>query len=248
MITILQTELLKLRRTIVQWMTLGVILIPIVFNFIYIMLSGFLGNSSFNWNTSLVFVNFLQTVLIAPIFYAGIASYIFSREYREGTVESHFTYPYTRTSFFIGKVFIIFLLILISCLLIFSVNLIICLLFADVSPPPLFIKVEIMNSMKISVTQCARVCITILISITFRNNVAGILTAVIGCTTSIAMLFSASGDWQLLNPYFFSLMVTDLTSYGQSNIYSGMASISIIGVLAFLSALYLYKNNDITNN
>ncbi|MBM7717657.1 ABC-type transport system involved in multi-copper enzyme maturation permease subunit [Bacillus thermophilus] len=248
MITILQTELLKLRRTIVPWMILGVILIPIIFNFIYIAVSGFLEDSSFNWNTSLSFVNFLLTVLIAPIFYAGIASYIFSREYREGTVEAHFTYPYTRTSFFIGKMFIIYLFILLSCMLIFSVNLIICLLFADVPPPPHFIKTEILNSLKISVTQCAIVCITILASIAFRNNVAGILTAVIGCTTSIVMLFAALGDWQLLNPYFFSLVVTDLTNYRQSSIYSGLASISVIGVLALISALYLYKNNDITNN
>lgn len=247
MITIMQTELLKLRRTIVQWMILGVILIPISFNFIYVMISGFLGDPSFNWNTSLIFMNFLQTVIIAPIFYAGIASFIFSREYREGTMEAHFTYPYTRTFFFIGKLLIIFLFILLSCLLILSVNLIIVFLFADAPPPPLFIKIEILNSLRISLTQFALVCITILASIAFRNIVAGILTAVIGCTTSIAMLFSPSGDWQLLNPYYFSLVVTDLSSYGQGSIYLGIVSISIIGALAIFSALYLYKNKDITN-
>ncbi|MBG9544947.1 hypothetical protein ABE29_19950 [Cytobacillus firmus] len=248
MITILQTELLKLRRTIVQWMILGVILIPIVFNLIYVMLSGLLEDSAFNWNTSLVFVNFLLTVIIAPIFYAGIASFIFSREYREGTAEAHFTYPHSRASFFTGKVFIIFLFILTSCLLIFSVNLIICLLFADIPPPPNFIKSEILGSLRIAFTQCGLVCITILASIAFRNIVAGILTAVIGCTTSIAMLFSSLGDWQLLNPYFFSLVVTDLTNYKLKSIFSGVASITVIGVLAIIYALHLYKNNDVANH
>ncbi|WP_338753025.1 ABC transporter permease [Bacillus sp. FJAT-52991] len=247
MITILQTELLKLRRTMVQWMGICVIIIPIVFNFIYVILSSIMGNTTFNWGTALIYANFLLTVLIAPIFYAGIASYIFSREYREGTAEAHFTYPYKRTSFFIGKMMIIFLFIILSCFIIFSVNLIICLFFADVPPPPLFIKTGILDSIKISATQCALVCITILASIAFRNIVAGILTAVIGCATAIAMLFSAVGDWQLLNPYFFSMVVTDIQNYEQGYIYLGMGAIIIVGVLAFLSALHLYKNNDITN-
>lgn len=56
-------------------------------------------------------------------------------------------------------------------------------------------------------SQFALICNSILVSITFKNIVAGILTAVIGCSTSIAMFFSALGDWQLLNP-LFSLCVT----------------------------------------
>lgn len=231
----------------VQWMSICVIIIPIVFNFIYAMLSSSMGNASFNWSTALIYANFLLTVLIAPIFYAGIASYIFSREYREGTAEAHFTYPYKRTSFFIGKMIIIFLFIILSCFIIFSANLIISLFFADSPPPTLFIKIGFLNSIKISVTQCVLVCITILASLVFRNIVAGILTAVIGCSTAIAMLFSAVGDWQLLNPYFFSMVVTDIQNYDYDYIYLGVGVIIIVGVIAFLSALHIYKNNDITN-
>lgn len=245
MITILQTELIKLRRTMIPWMIAGVIIIPIVFNFIYVMLSDNTGNTTFNWSTAFVFVNFLLTILIAPIFYGSIASYIFSREYREGTVEAHFTYPYRRTSLFIGKMILIFLFIIISCFIIFGTNLIICLLFADVPPPSLFLKNEVFNTINIAVTQCVLICITILASIAFRNMIAGILTAVIGCSTAIAMLFLSLGDWQLLNPYFFSVTLADISNYEPIYIYSGIGVMFAMGAFAFLCALYLYKNNDI---
>lgn len=231
----------------VQWMSVCVIIIPIVFNLIYVVLSNILGNSSFNWSTAFIYANFLLTVLIAPIFYGGIASYIFSREYREGIAEVHFTYPYKRTSFFIGKMIITFLFIILSCFVILSVNLIICFFFADDFPPTLFIKTAILNSIKISATQCVLVSITVLASISFRNIVAGILTAVIGCSTAIAMLFSPVGDWQLLNPYFFSMVVTDIQNYEYGYICLGLGGLILVGVFAFLSALHLYKNNDITN-
>lgn len=115
---IFRAEVVKLRHSMFLWLTLLGIMLPTLVSSLMVLGS----KDAYSWqewyHTNLQF----QAMLMAPPLFSIFSGYIVAREYQDKTINTLFSYPYARTSFYFGKLLVVAAMIVGSLLLTFAIN------------------------------------------------------------------------------------------------------------------------------
>ncbi|MFS0919618.1 ABC transporter permease [Brevibacillus sp. 179-C 1.1 NHS] len=103
MLNVLYTELLKLKRSNIIWLTIIGGLLPVCITTVGEF-------PHMDWNNLLINNLLFLNVMIGPMLLALIAGFVVVREYTENTVNQLFVYPQSRVTILIGKMIVILLL------------------------------------------------------------------------------------------------------------------------------------------
>ncbi|MFD0710876.1 ABC transporter permease [Paenibacillus sp. GCM10027626] len=115
---ILLVEAAKLRHSKLLWLTILGIMLPSLVSTIMVLAS----KDPYSWqawyHTNLQF----QVMLMAPPLFSIFTGYLVAREYQDKTINTLFSYPYARTSFYLGKMLIVAATIIGMLLLTYAIN------------------------------------------------------------------------------------------------------------------------------
>ncbi|SHI45104.1 ABC transporter permease [Desulfosporosinus lacus] len=106
---IVSTEFQKLKNCKILWAIPTIFVIP---NFLVFLIYAI--NPKYPivvWNDYLLTPVMLINLLVGIGFFALLTGFIFSREYQEHMINNLFTYPISRSNFFVGKLIVMFLII-----------------------------------------------------------------------------------------------------------------------------------------
>lgn len=243
--TILYTELLKCKRASILWVIAAVIAIPTLISLFIGFGSIFVLHSPPKWSGFLVYSQTIMNMLIGPPAFAMLGSFMFSREYLEGTVNSTFLYPRPRALFFFGKLGVLFFLIAAIIIAIFLISLGLGLIFTDAPlPGDLFIG-NVWELLKIILLQFLLVPIAILMGVLSRQVIAGIIVGVVGIASSILLLIANTPmHISVLNPYSFVAIIIN-SSLEAPLMTRGYGTLLFIFILCTAISYRFYVSSDV---
>lgn len=245
MTTILYTELLKFKRASILWIIAAVVVIPSLISFFIGFGSWFVLDSPPKWSGFLVYGQSLINMLIGPPVFAMLASFLFAREYQEGTVNSIFLYPRHRALFFFGKLGILLLLIAAIIGVTFLVNLGIGSLFTATSLPYDLFTGKVVELLKIIGLQCLLIPIAILAGVLSRLIISGIIVGIAGVTSSVILMIASTPlQYSVYNPYSFVTMIIDSPLEGPLMI-RGFGTLLTLSILCTVISYYHYVSSDV---
>ena len=106
------TELQKLKNCKILWTLPTIFLIP---NFLVFLV--YASNSKYPlvvWDDYFLTPVMLINLLVGIVFFALLTGFIFSREYQEHMINNLFTYPSSRSKFFVGKLTVMLIIIAVT--------------------------------------------------------------------------------------------------------------------------------------
>ncbi|MNS68496.1 ABC-2 family transporter protein [compost metagenome] len=245
MTTILYTELLKCKRASILWIIAAVIVIPSLISFLIGFGSRFVLHSPPKWTGFLVYSQALINMLIGPPFFAMLASFLFAREYQEGTVNSIFLYPRHRGLFFFGKLCVLLLLITTIIGITFLISLGVGSIFTTTPLPYDLFASKVLELLKIIGLQFLLVPIAILAGVLSRQVIAGIIVGIAGVTSSVILMIAATPvKFAVYNPYSFVTMIISNPLEG-SLMLGGLGTLLTISILCTGISYYHYVSRDV---
>ncbi|MBD8500856.1 ABC transporter permease [Paenibacillus arenosi] len=245
MTTILYTELLKCKRASILWIIAAVIVIPSLISFFIGFGSWAILDSPPKWSGFLVFSQSLINMLIGPPVFAMLASFLFAREYQEGTVHSFFLYPRHRALFFLGKLCILLLLITAIIGITFLISLGIGFMFTTTHLPyDLFIG-KVWELLKIIGLQFLLAPIAILAGVLSRQIIAGIIVGIVGVTSSVILMIASTPlQYSVYNPYSFVTFIID-SPLESSLMIRGFGTLMTLSIVCTAISYYHYVSSDV---
>lgn len=242
LIRTLHIEMIKLKRSPMVWVSvLGVAIAPILNYLIFLSLKA--NNSSAisierYFDQCYVFF----AVLIATMMFGLIATYIFNREYQEGTYGNMLTIPTGRTEVIISKMIILFGWIFF--LILFNFGLSIFLNYMG-----LFIKFSkeiIINYLKVylltGVLHFALMPVTIFITLIFKNYIPSIGFSVFVTISSLILTDTKFGE-------LFPWSLTYLLATSQEEFYYpisySIASIVLTFIISLTACIVYFNKLDV---
>ncbi|AWB46060.1 hypothetical protein DCC85_19055 [Paenibacillus sp. CAA11] len=245
MTTVLYTELLKCRRASILWIIAALIAIPSLISLFLGLGSLFVLNSPPKWSGFLVFSQSLINMLVGPPVFAMLASFLFAREYQEGTVNSIYLYPRHRASFFFGKLGILFLLIATTIIVIFLINLGMGFLFTKAPLTQDLFVGKVLELLKIIGLQFLLLPIAIVAGVLSRQIIAGIIVGIAGVTSSVILMIAATPlKYSVYNPYSFVTFIID-SPLESPLMIRGFGTLLTLSVLCTAISYYYYVSSDV---
>ena len=122
--SITSTELKKLKDCKILWAIPTIFLLP---NLLIFLVYAF--HSKFPivvWKDYLLTPIMLINLLLGIGIFALLTGFIFSREYQEHMINNLFTYPISRSDFFVGKLIVMFLIIAVTLFSSFVLSISLC--------------------------------------------------------------------------------------------------------------------------
>jgi len=118
MVRILRAEAAKLRHSKLLWLTMLCVMFPTLVSTLMVLAS----NDAYSWQTWFHTNLQFQVMLMAPPLFSIFTGYIVAREYQDKTINTLFSYPYSRTSFYMSKMLIVAVMIVGTLIFTFAVN------------------------------------------------------------------------------------------------------------------------------
>ncbi|WP_053957278.1 ABC transporter permease [Inediibacterium massiliense] len=112
LLTVINTEFLKLRKCKILWCVPLCSLLPDILIFLI-----YAFNPKYPivvWKEYFTSAIMLINILFGIGFFSLLTGFIYSREYQENTINTMFTYPISRMQFFISKLIVILMLIIVT--------------------------------------------------------------------------------------------------------------------------------------
>lgn len=231
-------EILKLKRSSMIWVSmLGIAVAPILNYIIFLSLKR-------NKPSAISMERYFEqcyvffTVLIAAMIFGLIATYIFNREYQEGTLGNMLTIPTGRAEYIINKLIILFLWIILLVLFNFGLSIFLNYMGLFIE----FDKEIIVNYLKIylltGLLHFMLMPVTVFITLVFRSYIPSIGFSIFVTITSLVLTNTRYGEmfpWSLI--YLLSRYQGE---FKYSRLYS--IAIVILTFIASLTACILYFN------
>ncbi|PEB54359.1 hypothetical protein CON65_03515 [Bacillus pseudomycoides] len=236
MLNIIQTEFSKLKRS---WITLLVVIGSIANALFSISNKG----STSTWSD--VFVNsatFMNLLIGAPLF-ALFAGFIIAQEYQQNTINQLFTYPRTRQQILLGKLTVIFILVLSTVFLSFLFTILFGLFKIEQALSfSIIVKYAFVNLMIVFLQFCL-IPIIVTISILFKSYLLAIAVGVIAAFSCGLLATTPFGSFY---PWSIPLLVTyDVLGVMNVNPLPVFFTLSFYLVIPLFISFSLYKNSDI---
>ena len=188
---------------------------------------------------------------VAPVFFAILVGFVFSREYKNHTISNIFTTPFSRIKTFLTKLItlllIITLTILISNILIFIFGRFV----VSGKPSAHTINVNGKAMLSFIFTHFALVSVIALIGIVAKNNIA---PSVFGLVAGMINMFLLLTRYKFYFPWSFPSIITGRIYveigylpdgyYGRNELYSTVI-FSVVVIIAFVSGMVYFLKSDV---
>ncbi|WP_163581369.1 ABC transporter permease [Gracilibacillus saliphilus] len=237
MLSIIQTELLKLKRS---WIALLFIMGSLA-NAIFSIASP--NNNDLLWSDVLVKSSTYINLMIGAPLFALFAGFIIAQEYQQNTINQLFTYPRSRQQILIAKFIVIFLLIFATIFLSFLFTLLFGMFRVDQTLSFSLLGEFLVLNLVIVFLHFAITPIIVMLSILFKNYIVSIGIGIIAgfscgllATTPLGIYYPWSGP-VLVTYDFLELMNVDV-----SPVYLTLAVCLVVPLSICFS---LYKRADI---
>ncbi|MFL0198667.1 ABC transporter permease [Clostridium sp. WILCCON 0269] len=248
MLNIIYSEFLKLKKSYVIILTLITsILIP-VFQCI-ISLSDDYSSISDTLRANLIKTYRINIELICfellyIVFFALIASYIFSREFTDKTINTLYTYPISRTKIFIGKLYTIYILIVFVYFLEFVATYITLYISWGEFPSKNFITTDIKANVYSMLMQFLLIPIPILIGNITKNIIFPVVYGILAAASSTFLLLM--GIYMQMSPLILPALPIYYFHIGDpiDFVIVTINAVLIFGMSMFI-CVYHYKHVDI---
>lgn len=242
MISIIYSEILKLKKSNTLFLILvGALVMPIFFDIALLIQ----GARNFHFSYYAYRSEGNNVMILSTMIFALLAGKVFSREYSDQTCATLFCYPYKRTQIFIGKLLVIYIMMIISYFIQGIYTYGSYFVFSDLG-----ISIdEIIGNLKFTVVVLLFQMALIPIPVLFVNLKRSFVPAsAYGIFASICIFTLTDSDKiinkfnPLLSTRFF---VENYYRDGNFDFYSSVIGSSITFILFIILAIYQYKNAEI---
>lgn len=248
MFNIVYSEFLKLKKSYLIIVTLIISIFIPVFQCIGALSNDYSGISDVLRNTLIknyrANIEMICFQCLYIIFFALIASYIFSREFTDKTANILYTYPLSRTKIFIGKLLTLYMIIMFVYIVQFAATYLTLYIAWGEFPPKDFIVTDIKVNIYSALLQFVLVPIPILIGNITKNIILPVVYGILGAASN--MFIMMAGIYMQMSP----LMLPALPIY---YFYKGdpidfvltTASVVLTLVISMFLCIYHYNKIDI---
>ncbi|MGP4039109.1 ABC transporter permease [Gracilibacillus sp. D59] len=246
-LNVIYTELLKLKRSIILWILPIATIVPIILSFLPLYMTKLQDGEDANYLLTLLQgdLAFLNLIIGIPLF-ALIASYVFSIEYQQKTVNYLFTYPYSRLHFLLGKMTVIFILMTFVVFSSFIISLVLGISFLKVSVDYDMIINYLTLYLLVIIMQFALIPLSILLTIWKKNIILPIFASVILAVIAglimehdIATLF----PWSIPSRITFGL--TNYYDYASFSYNLSIVSLIFVFYVPLILSIGYYRKIDV---
>lgn len=242
MIRTLNIEMLKLKRSTMIWVSLfGVAVAPILNYLIFLSLKA---NRSLDISAQRYFEQcyIFFAVLIAPMMFGLIATYIFNREYQDGTYGNMLTIPTGRTELIISKMIILFVWIILLVLFNFGISIFLNYM-------GLFIKFskELISEYLIIYLLTGGLCfalmpVTIFITLIFKSYIPSMGFSIFVTISSLVLTDTKFGE---LFPWALTYLLSTSPKDFYYPISYSIASITLTFIISLAACIIYFNRLDI---
>lgn len=239
MFRIFQTEMIKIKRSLLIW------IIPIASFIIAFICISYPTGSSKEWDSAFMNNLVFWSLLVGPALFALFTGFIFSREYSEKTINSLFCYPFKPYKIFLGKIGTTFTLIIFSLL----VSFLLIILMGKFANFPNLSGAMFIKYFKLYITLAMlQLCFIPLYALlsTFTKNY--ILPIGIGIVIALIGGVLSNFKYGKFFPSTINTLILYSMSYNDFNTYISTSSIVCIVLfftIPFILGLLYYANMDI---
>lgn len=237
MVKILKTEVMKLKRTKILWLIPLAALLPILV--LLDLPDPVVWGDVFN--TNLAFIN----LLIAPPLFGLLAGYLFTREYRNSTINTLFSYPYSRIRFLLVKMFLMIPLIAATLFLNFLLLLIAQLIVEYQVDWSFFTTIAGMY-LRLVPLLFAVVPIAISFGIVSKNSIAPMA---LGLGAGVCNIVIVNSKYSVLFPWSSPFMIIadnlNLTEGMDLNFVLGKIILLLVFIVPSIFNIFYYKNSNV---
>lgn len=242
MLRTLQIEILKLKRSPMVWVSmLGVAVAPILNYLIFLSLKA---NNSSDISIERYFEQcyVFFAVLIAPMMFGLIATYIFNREYQEGTLGNMLTIPTGRTELIISKMIILFGWIFFLILFNFGLSIFLNYMGVFIEFNKEIIINYLIGYLATGVLYFLLMPVTIFITLIFKSYIPSMGFSIFVTITSLVITNTKFGE---LFPWSLTyLLATSFENFHYPVTYS-IASIVVTFIISFAACLVYFNRLDV---
>ncbi|MDR0267022.1 ABC transporter permease [Paenibacillus sp.] len=250
MVNILHAEIMKLKRSSLLWLIpLSAVLTALMEYAALIYQQKSTPGAMFNWDW-LVFTNFrYASLLISPILFSLFIGYLIALEFREGTINTLFTYSHRRINFLFAKYLllipIVFIILLLELLLTLGAG------FA-VSHPPLSMDSfwrYIQAFLWLTLMTYAFVPVYATVSILGRSYLPNIVFGLVALICGVILVNSP--EYGIMFPWSVPILMlnhfVDSTNGSMIDIsyVKGIFSLVIVFVVPFIFNIVYYSRMDV---
>ncbi|KNF08276.1 ABC-2 family transporter protein [Gottschalkia purinilytica] len=252
MINLIYSEILKLKRLHLT------ILLVITAMLNTIFLSDGMGifyGQSIKLEKYLYQVEFISFALIFSLLFINICSYIFSREFTDGTVNTLYTYPFSKYKVFVGKIITMSLIISIVYIVQFIIMFILIALFSNDTITKEILRYHINVNLFSLIFQIVLIPISAFLGLVSKNLVIPFIYSIIVSVLNIYLQVKLPENLIYYIPTLFPtlnvLKTEALHNNVLSNIISGIFPIYtlIIAIFTFILSMtmcLIYLHNSDT--
>ena len=242
------SELVKLKRAKIWWLFLVAAILPAQLN-ILIVLTFKMPTTVHNLDD--LFFSNLQ-VLDQPmmqIMLSLLAGHLFGQEYSERTINTLFTYPFSRLQVFFSKLIVLFLLLVVFFVAAYMSALTTAWTF-DAEALSLSLLMRYFGFFLLSaVVNFALAPIYALFTLILKNVVSSVLVGIAMMISNGYLVYSPIADWSPLSlPLLLKvtmLGVHDTYLHPLDNPMSAVAGLAVWFVLSFLGSIIYWQKSDV---
>ncbi len=243
MINLLYTEFLKLKRSQMLLISmLGATTAPFVCFIAYLNMKSKKPGVPVLFNEVFSETNLYVVLLTGVTLYGVIATYLFNREYTENTLKNLLTIPVSRTSFFMSKLILLLIWILLLTVVAWGLTLIFGLIgqFEGLSLTVLIkaFKEYIVGGIFLFLLTTP----TILVTLLFKNYVPSLVFTI--AITMVNVLIGNS-EYRVLYPWSAVLVIANKDFFPEYLPVYSYISIFTTSLLGFIVAIIHFKKEEI---
>lgn len=240
MINIICSEFIKLKKSfIIPVVLLGAIVVPAIYFLSDLDMDYDTLSKSISAMSTLANIHIFQMQVLNNIIFSLIGGYVFSREYINKTANVWYSYPASRVKIFIGKVMVIFILIVAIYFINFFASLITIGSSFGLQEVKNIFAIEFKTCLISALLQILIMPVPILIGIISKNIMFPVIYGVVVSIISIPL--HVGGTWMQLAPFmipivpFYYFFTGDPIDYIAVCLSGGITFIvTITGIIIYL--------------
>ncbi|WP_255258649.1 ABC transporter permease [Bacillus toyonensis] len=238
MYSVLTSELIKLKGSKIIYLTLLLHLITILLIFIIYAFNPKYSITQTGWG------EYYQTIYMFFNFMTGTASfyiltgYIFSREYQEGTYLILFTSPISKLKFYFGKLFIIFIFIVFTMIILLVLPFSLGMLITNI---PITFNVFLQQLKVVSLMTLMHFCLIPIASFTAIKWRSFLSVVILMCLILFLNIILVNVPGNVLYPWIVPLLFSPHEGTGRTFINYPIGTLSLFLILILGLALSLYE-------
>jgi bacitracin transport system permease protein len=241
---ILYTEAYKLKGSKMLWLILLGAFVPAFLNFIIAVEES--NGNTLNWDRILYNNITMLSLILVPFLSSLYIGFIIAREFQENTINTLYTYPFSKVKFYLAKILI--LVPIIFCIFILSFAFVI-LFGYFINHETLTIELIILYGKGYLIAAAATIAFVPLaatVSYIGKTYIPSMVLGVVIVISSMVIIGSEFNDeYPFTVPLLLVVKFIGMNGYEVINVQHGIVSLSLLFLIPFFFNIWYINRNDI---